>query len=99
MISEKINPPCAYMPLDLPFKKLRLIVYLEREGDYEGEDGVRAAGLVVHVGGGHRPRLVALHHQVVDLLHNRRHRQGRNKQESLNRDFFSIYLIEIFSDC
>ena len=34
----------------------------------DGEDGVRPRGLVVHVGRGHRPVLVALHHEVVDLL-------------------------------
>ena len=51
------------MPHDPP-----LIVYLERESEYEREDSMRPAGLVVHVGGSHRPRLVPLNHQVVDLL-------------------------------
>ena len=38
------------------------------EGQDNGEHSVRSAGLAVHVGGGHRSRLVPLHHQVVDLL-------------------------------
>ena len=38
------------------------------EGDDDGEDGVRPAGLGVHVGGRHRPGLVALRHQVLDTL-------------------------------
>lgn len=33
-----------------------------------GEDGVRAGRLAVHVGGRHRAGLVALRHQVVDVL-------------------------------
>ena len=44
------------------------LLYLERECEYEREDSMRPAGLVVHVGGSHRPRLVPLNHEVVDLL-------------------------------
>ena len=39
-------------------------------GDDDAEDGVGAAALAVHVGGGHRAGLVALAHQVVDVLWN-----------------------------
>ena len=38
------------------------------EGDDDGEDGVRPAGLRVHVGGRHCPGLVPLRHQVLDTL-------------------------------
>ena len=38
------------------------------EGQDNGEDCVRSAGLAVHVGRGHCPRLVALLHQVLNLL-------------------------------
>ena len=38
------------------------------EGQDNGEDCVRSAGLAVHVGGGHRPGLVALLHEVLNLL-------------------------------
>ena len=41
---------------------------LDVEGDDDGEDRVRPAGLGVHVGGRHRPGLVALRHQVLDTL-------------------------------
>ena len=38
------------------------------EGQDNGEHSVRSAGLAVHVGGGHRPGLVALLHEVLNLL-------------------------------
>ena len=38
------------------------------EGQDDGEDRVWPAGLGVHVGGGHRPGLVALLHQTLYLL-------------------------------
>jgi hypothetical protein len=36
-------------------------------GEDDGEDGVAAAAALVHVGSGHRARLVALVHQVMDV--------------------------------
>ena len=44
------------------------LLYLERECEYEREDSMRPAGLIVHVGGSHRPRFIPLNHEVVDLL-------------------------------
>ena len=38
----------------------------EREDD--GEHGVASARLIVHVGGGHSPRLVTFNHQVFNFL-------------------------------
>ena len=37
-------------------------------GEDDGEDRVGAAARLVHVGGGHGPRLVALLHEVVDVV-------------------------------
>ena len=37
-------------------------------GEDDGEDSVGPAGRLVHVGGGHGPRLVALLHEVVDVV-------------------------------
>ena len=37
-------------------------------GEDDGEDGMTPAGALVHVGRRHRPRLVPLLHQVVDVL-------------------------------
>ena len=37
-------------------------------GEDDGEDSVGPAGRLVHVGGGHGPRLVPLLHQVVNIV-------------------------------
>ncbi len=47
---------------------------VDGKGQPDGEDGVGSAGLAVHVGGGDRSRLVALHDKIVDLL-------GRHDEE------------------
>ena len=37
-------------------------------GEDDGEDGVGPAGGLVHVGGGHRPGLVPLLHQIINIV-------------------------------
>lgn len=48
----------------------------ERLRQHHAEHGVRAGRLAVHVGGGHRARLVALDHQVVYVLQQQKLRQS-----------------------
>ena len=38
------------------------------EREHDGEHGVASARLIVHVGGGHSPRLVTFNHQVFNFL-------------------------------
>ena len=40
----------------------------EGEREHDGEHGVASARLIVHVGGGHSPRLVTFNHQVFNFL-------------------------------
>jgi len=54
---------------------------LDDEGEPNGEDRVGPAGLAVHVRGGDRPRLVALHDQIVNFL------GGDDKQLKVNSIF------------
>ncbi len=67
--------------------------YLESEGDDEGEYGVWSAGLAVHVGGGHCPALVPLHHQLVYLLHIRTLLPVRRKFGEIIQDDLGFQLI------
>lgn len=44
----------------------------ERLGEDDVEDGVRPTALLIHVGGGDRPGLVALRHQRLNVLSDER---------------------------
>ena len=44
------------------------LTVVQRLSDDDAEDAMRAADLLVHVGGRHRPRLVPLRHQHLNVL-------------------------------